>query len=78
MIKKLVVYDWKVIGRDEDFRKYKKIYHLDVQVSDDFNYPIGTELNFGSNNVARITRLTVDLVNNFEIYEAVALRDWIV
>lgn len=78
MIKKLLVYDWKVIARDDEFRKWKKIYLLEVEIDELPTYSPGTEINFGNGNVARVTKQVVDLVNNIEYTEAVALDKWII
>lgn len=74
----LIVYDWKIIARDDDFRKYKKFNLLELEVTQDFDYPINTELSFGNNNSARIVKYRIDLCNNIEYIEAVALNKWIV
>lgn len=76
MNKKLIVYDWKIIGQDEDFRKYKKVIFLELNI-DNFPYAIGTEIKFDNGNLARHNKLTIDIVNNTEIYEAVAINKWI-
>lgn len=75
MNRKLIVYDWKVIARDGDFRKYKKIYLLELDI-DDMTFQIDTELYFGDTKKARVKKVIVDLVNNVEYYEAVAINDW--
>lgn len=76
MERRLLVYDWKILVRDEDFRKYKKDYILNVEVGPLLPTQIGTELTFGSNR-ARITKITVDMHNSIEYIEAVTLDKWI-
>lgn len=76
MIKKLVVYDWKIIAQDDDFRKYKKVFLLEL-IMEEFPYQLGTVINFGNNHEARFNRTYVDLVNNIEYYEAVATTKWV-
>lgn len=75
MDRKLIVYDWKIIARDEDFRKYKKVILLELDM-ENFSYPVGTELQLNGNS-ARITKIVVDIVNSVEYYEAVALDKWL-
>lgn len=78
MIKKLTVYDWKISSRDDDFRKYKKIYVLpEIDLDNDFSLPIGTELSFGNGNKARIVRYNVDMIAGITTVEAVVLNKWL-
>lgn len=77
MERRLLVYEWILLVKDEDFRKYKKNYILNIEVGELMPNQLGTELDFGNKNKARITKITVDMNTNIEYIEAVTLDKWV-
>lgn len=77
MKKRILVYDWEIVARDEDFRKYRKVLLVDLDVDGLETPHIGTELSFTSRNKARVTKHEVDFAKGETIIYAVALNKWV-